>query len=226
MYFIPGSVWTERNPGPSLKSLAFELKSELPFAAPHPSRYHSPSCSQKASSGAAEICDHGERCAARRGTPQDGGMERQPCACGAIGESRPAAPATQRLLPLGLRWQITHHCKTRSFIQKKPSPNPMRGDRAVMALPAAPRANPCRADSRRGRTMPQVSSGERPQSRPKLSLCQALAPRSSPGLVLPCRGRAAPLAPCRPRSTHRVSTAAHQAPEEGCRAVTYEDNER
>lgn len=26
MYFIPGSVWTERNPGLSLKSLAFELK--------------------------------------------------------------------------------------------------------------------------------------------------------------------------------------------------------
>lgn len=86
---IPESVWNERNPSLSLKSLAFELKSELPFAAPHPPVTARPPAPPKPRLELQRSTTTG------RGVRQGGechGMEKQPGACGAIGESRPAAP--------------------------------------------------------------------------------------------------------------------------------------
>lgn len=86
---IPESVWNERNPSLSLKSLAFELNSELPFAAPHPPVTARPPAPQKPRLELQRSATTG------RGVRQGGechGMEKQPGACGAIGESRPAAP--------------------------------------------------------------------------------------------------------------------------------------
>lgn len=37
--------------------------------------------------------------------------------------SRSCAKAAAMLLPLGLRWQIIHDCKTQRFLHKNPSPH-------------------------------------------------------------------------------------------------------
>lgn len=89
IHLIPEFVWNERNPSLSLKSLAFELKSELLFAALHPSVTTRPPAPQKPRLELQRSATVG------RGVRQGGerhGMEKQPRACGAIGESRPAAP--------------------------------------------------------------------------------------------------------------------------------------
>lgn len=100
------------------------MKSQPLFAAPNPSCYCSPSSSQinPYLELQRDVTGGKEGVGGRRV------MEKQDLQAvlgraGRLLPSRSRAKAAAMLLPLGLRWQIIHDCKTQSFLYKNPSPN-------------------------------------------------------------------------------------------------------